>query len=77
MSTFAGPFFPMQDEVTVEEIQKAVGRRVEVIAFGISYVGFLRKVDLRTGTVRIQDKEDYAVLEIERIESFRSFRKTR
>ena len=57
-------------EVDLQKIQEALGKRVEILAFGIAYTGFLKKMDIETGTVQIRDKGDYAVLEIERIESF-------
>ncbi len=62
---------PMKGEVTPEELQALRGKRVEVIAFGISYVGCLEKIDLKMGTIKIVDKDDFVVLEIERIEGFR------
>jgi hypothetical protein len=61
----------MQDEVSSKDLREAIGKRVEVLAFGINYVGVLTNVDSRAGTIRVEDKEDYAVLEIERIESFK------
>lgn len=61
-------------EVTLEELKEAIGSRVEILAFGITYTGFLKKMDIETGTVQIRDKGDYAILEIERIESFRILR---
>lgn len=61
-------------EVTPKFLKRSVGRRVEVVAFGIAYRGRLAKVDSRTGTVRIVDKGDSAVIEIERIEAFKRCR---
>ena len=58
------------NEVTPELLRQFVGRRVEVIAFGIAYRGRLEKVDANSGTIRIVDRGNSAVLEIERIESF-------
>lgn len=51
-------------------LKKFIGHRVEVIAFGISYRGKLQKVDELTSTIRIVDRGNSAVLEIERIEEF-------
>ena len=59
------------EEVNPSDLKKNLGKKVEVLAFGIAYVGILKKVDPRAGTIRIEDKEDYVVLEIERIESFK------
>lgn len=61
----------MHDEVSASQLKQAVGKKVEVLAFGITYVGILKKVDDHGGTIRIEDKGDYAVLEIERIEAFK------
>ncbi len=61
----------MESETDLREIKKALGKKVEVLAFGIFYVGTLTKIDSKVGTIRVEDKEDYVVLEIERIESFR------
>lgn len=62
------------DEVTPEQLRAAKGKKVEVLAFGIAYVGVLEKIDHKEGTIRIEDKEDYVVLEIERIEDFKVLR---
>ncbi len=60
----------MEEEVTPEMLKRATGKKVEVIAFGISYRGRLEKVDLRRGTIRVVDGKNAATLEIERIEFF-------
>lgn len=65
----------METEVSSKSLKAAMGRKVEVLAFGVSYVGQLKKVDIKNGTVRIEDKDDYVVLEIERIEDFRLLRR--
>lgn len=65
----------MEEELSLEKLKASLGKKVEVLAFGISYVGQLKAVDLHSGTIRIEDKEDYVVLEIERIESFRLLRR--
>lgn len=61
----------MIEEVTPSKLKSALRKRVEVLAFGISYVGTLKKVDLDEGVIRVEDEKDYVVLEIERIEAFR------
>ncbi|MBI2081962.1 MAG: hypothetical protein HYT76_00175 [Deltaproteobacteria bacterium] len=59
------------EEVTHEMLKKAVGHPIEVVAFGICYRGKLTQFDPKLGTIRIVDeKKNYAVLEIERIEGF-------
>ncbi len=64
----------MKDEVSPAKIKAALGKKVEALAFNLSYVGLLKKVDLKEGIVRIEDKKDYVILEIERITSFRVLR---
>lgn len=65
----------MEDVVSLPKLKSAVGKRVEVLAFGMAYVGILKKVDTKNGLIRVEDKEDYVVLEIERIENFRVLRR--
>ena len=65
----------MEDEVSLPKLKSAVGKRVEVMAFAMSYVGTLKKVDPKNGLIRVEDKNDYVVLEIERIENFRVLRR--
>ena len=60
----------IEDDPLLEALIDAKGKRVEIIAFGILYVGTLKRVDLNNGTIQIMNGEDQAVLEIERIESF-------
>lgn len=60
----------MQDYVSITRLQDYVGRKVEIIAFEISYMGVLTHVDYDSGTLKIVDGEDFAILEIERVESF-------
>lgn len=61
----------MENEITPGVLKGAIGKKVEVLAFGVSYVGILKKVDLEPGTIQIQDSGDYVILEIERIEAFK------
>lgn len=55
---------------SITRLQDLEGRWVEIIAFGISYLGNLRDVDYDKGTLRLEDGDDFVVLEIERVESF-------
>ncbi len=64
----------IEDEVTPQRLRAALRKKVEVLAFGVAYVGWLKKVDFDEGIIRIEDKKDYVVLEIERIESFKVLR---
>lgn len=65
----------MEDEVSPTRLKAALGKRVEVLAFGVAYAGKLKKVDTKNGLIRIEDKDDYVVLEIERIEDFHVLRR--
>ena len=60
----------MFEDHSITRIQDYIGKKVEIIAFNISYRGTLSEVDLETGTLKIVDGEDFAILEIERIEAF-------
>jgi len=60
----------MFEDHSITRIQDHIGKRVEIIAFNISYRGTLSEVNLDTGTLKIVDGEDFAILEIERIEAF-------
>ncbi|KAB2840162.1 hypothetical protein F9K50_06280 [bacterium] len=60
----------MQEYVSITRLQDYIGRKVEIIAFEISYMGVLTHVDYDSGTLKIVDGEDFAILEIERVESF-------
>ncbi|MBI1909798.1 MAG: hypothetical protein HYS22_06475 [Deltaproteobacteria bacterium] len=61
----------MDREIDLKELERACGKRVEVIAFSLSYTGLLKGVDWEKGTIQVVDREDKAVLEIERITSFK------
>jgi len=70
----------VQNKITLQDAIKedplivgllaARGAQVEVIAFGLAYVGELEMVDPDDGVIVISDGVQKAVLEIERIESF-------
>jgi secreted trypsin-like serine protease len=61
----------IEEDPLVQAIVESKGREIEVIAFGISYSGTLKKVDVENGYIVISDDEDTAVLELERISNFR------
>lgn len=54
----------------IEGLMAAVGKKVEVFAFGITYIGELKSVDPDNGFIIISDGIDTVQLELERIESF-------
>ncbi len=60
----------MKEDLSFTRLQDFVGHKVEIIAFGISYMGILEEVDPERGTLKIVDGEDFAMLELERVEAF-------
>lgn len=60
----------MAEDTLLQEIVEAKGKRVEVFAFGITYVGTLKSIDAENGFISVSDGEDTAILELERIENF-------
>ncbi|GEM_PF-1418900 len=65
---------PKNTEISNKQLKAALGKKVDVLAFGISYVGILKKVSIDKGVIQIQDGKDFVVLEVERIESFKTLR---
>lgn len=61
----------IREDTLIQGLTEAKGKLVEVIAFGISYTGTLKTIDVKFGYVTVVDGEDRAMLEFERIESFR------
>jgi hypothetical protein len=59
-----------EEDRLIQALLDAKGKRVEIIAFGILYVGTLKKVDIDNGTIIIANGDDQAMIEIERVESF-------
>ena len=62
------------EEVSLHQIQKSIGRRVEVVAFGTCYAGVLKRYDSKSEMIRIEDRGDYVLLEMERVQAFRVLR---
>jgi hypothetical protein len=54
----------------IQQLLEAKGKKVEVFAFGITYIGRLMTVDPENGLVSVTDGDDTAMLEMERIERF-------
>ena len=67
---------PKNTEISIKQLKAALGKKVDVLAFGISYVGTLKKVDLDSGVICITEGDDYVILEVERIESFKTLRRS-
>ncbi len=59
-----------EDPRSLLSIRDHVGRRIEVIAFGIAYIGTLEAVDLQEGIISLSDGGESAVLELERVEAY-------
>lgn len=59
------------EDPLIQSIKESVGKQIDVIAFGISYSGTLKKCDVENGYIVVEDDEDTAVLELERISSFK------
>lgn len=62
----------IEEDPLIQKLAGAEGKQIEVIAFGISYSGILKKIDIENGFIEIVDDEDTAVLELERISSYRT-----
>lgn len=60
----------MTEDYSITRLQDLIGKKVEIIAFNISYMGILEDINFETGTLKIVDGEDFAILELERVESF-------
>lgn len=59
-----------QEDPLIQTLVAAKGKRVEVFAFGITYIGTLVSVDPENGFISVSDELDTAMLELERIEQF-------
>lgn len=74
LSLTIGPKAPdnrgMFEDYSITRLQDYIGKKVEIIAFNISYMGILEDINFETGTLKIVDGEDFAILELERVESF-------
>lgn len=58
------------EDALIQGISEARGKRVEVFAFGMTYIGNLVSVDIENGFITIKDGDDKVMLELERIEHF-------
>ena len=59
----------IEEDPLIQGLLGALHRRVELIAFGISYIGTLEAVDVDLGVVVVTDDAQRAMIEIERVES--------
>lgn len=60
-------------ESSITKIDHLVGDRIEVIAYGISYLGTLTSIDYEKGVLILSDAEDSVTLDLERIECFSQY----
>ncbi len=58
-----------EEDISLQKLKQLKGKKVEIIAFNISYQGILETYDLEAGTLKLVEGEDSLVLELERIES--------
>ena len=60
----------MVEEKSITKLDSYIGKKIQVTAFGTTYVGTLQKVDYDEGFIILTDGRDTVTLDIERIESF-------
>lgn len=59
---------PMERSIT--KLDDLKGQKIQVIAFGVSYVGILVDVNEEKGVVVLDDGKEKVSLDLEQIESF-------
>lgn len=62
----------MDSEKSITKLDNYVGQKVQVVAYGASYVGTLQKVDMDKGILILTDGKDKATIDLSRVESFAS-----
>lgn len=62
----------MVEEKSITKLDHYIGKKIQVVAYGTSYVGTLQKVDYDEGIILLTDGKEVVTLDIERIESFAS-----
>lgn len=60
----------MEIEKSIRKLDEYVGKKVQILAFGTSYLGILKKVDYDKGFLEIKSGNQKMVLDLERVESF-------
>lgn len=60
----------MREEKSITKLDQFIGKQIQIVAFGASYVGTLQKVDYDEGYLIITDGKDVVTLELERVDSF-------
>lgn len=57
-------------ESSIHYLDRYVGKKIQIIAFGISYLGVLKKVDYDRGFLVLVEGPDKVTLDLDRVESF-------
>jgi hypothetical protein len=60
----------MQEEKSITKLDQFIGKPIQIVAFGASYVGTLQKVDYEAGYLIVTDGKDVVTIELERVDSF-------
>ena len=60
----------MDIEQSLTKLDDYIGKKVQVVAYGASYVGVLQKVDYEPGFLILTDGSDTVTLDLDFVESF-------
>lgn len=60
----------MQTESSITKLDNYIGQKIQVIAFGTSYVGILKTINYETGVLILEGNQDTVTIDLERVESF-------
>jgi len=60
----------MDIEQSLTKLDDYIGQKVQVVAYGASYIGTLQKVDYEKGFMIITDGKDTVTLDLDFVESF-------
>ena len=60
----------MHEEKSITKLDQFVGQKIQIVAFGTSYVGTLQKVDYEDGYLILTDGKDVVTIQLERVDSF-------
>jgi hypothetical protein len=57
-------------ERSITRLDDFIGKKIQMIAYGTSYLGTLQKVDYEEGYVILTDGRDTVTIDLERVESY-------
>ncbi len=60
----------MDIEQSLTKLDDFIGQKVQVVAYGASYIGTLQKVDYEKGFMIITDGKDTVTLDLDFVETF-------